>query len=96
MSRAARSHPLELHASAVGDVGLLGEHVLGQREHDRPWPPRERERVRLGHVLGDALGAVDLPRRFRDATEDLCVVELLPRLTSAKRARYLADEEDHR
>jgi hypothetical protein len=47
-------------------------------------------------VLGNALGAVDLPGSFRDTTEDLCVVELLPRLTSAKHARYLADEEDHR
>ena len=31
----------------VGDVGLLGEHVLGQREHDRPRPPGERDRERL-------------------------------------------------
>ena len=87
---------LRLDARAVRDVGLLGEHVLGQREHDRPGPPGERDRERLGHVLGDPLGAVDLPRRLRDAAEHLRVVELLPRLAAAKRARHLADEEEHR
>ena len=86
----------DLDASAVRNVGLLGEHVLGQGEHDRPGPPGERDRERLGHVLRDPLDAVELPRRLRDAAEDLRVVELLPRLAPAKRARHLADEQDHR
>ena len=80
----------------VRNVRLLGEHVLGQREDDGTRPSGDRDRVRLGHVLGNPLGAVDLPRRLRDAAEHLRVVELLPRLPPAERARHLPHEEEHR
>ena len=92
----ARRDARRLDRRRIGDVGLLREHVLGQREHDRAGPPRHGERDRLGEVLRDALRRVDLPRRLRDPPEDPRVVELLPGLASAKRARDLADEEEHR
>ncbi len=92
----ARHHGLCVDARSVGDVGLFREHVFGEREHDRPRPAGDRERVRLGDVLGDSRSRIDLPRRLRDAAEDLGVVELLPRLTATKGARHLPDEEDHR
>ncbi len=47
-------------------------------------------------MLGNAVDGIDLPRRLRDAAEDLAVVELLPRLAPAERSRHLADEQDHR
>ena len=84
------------NAIGIGRVGLLGEHVLRERQHDGPGPAGERDRERLRHVLGDPVGAVELPRRLRDTAEDLRVVELLPRLAPAERPRHLADEEDHR
>ena len=95
-SSARRRGTRRLERCAVHDVGLLGEHVLRQREDDRPGPPGERDRVRLGHVLGDPLRAVELPRGLRDAAEHLGVVELLPRLAPPEGARHLADEEEHR
>ena len=99
---AARDRPARgstdggLDARCVGDIRLLGEHVLGEREDDRPGPAGQRERERLGHVLGNPGRAVDLPRGLRDPAEHLRVVELLPGLAAAKRARHLPDEEDHR
>ena len=86
-----------LDANSVGDVRLLGEHVLGQREHDRARPPGQRERERLGHRLGDVARRCRPPTRpSRSPPNDLGVVELLPRLAAAERARHLPDEEDHR
>ncbi len=61
-----------------------------------PGRPDTESRDRLGDVLGDALRRVDLPRCLRDPPEDPRVVEFLPGLASAKRARDLADEEEHR
>ena len=92
----ARRHGCDLDRRRVLDVGLLGEHVLGQCEHDRPRPARERGLVRARDVLRDPLRALDLPRRLRDAGERLPVVDLLPGLAAAKRARHLADEQQHR
>ena len=87
---------MRLDGRAVRDVRLLREHVLRERQHDGSGPARDRDRERLRHVLGDPLGTVELPRRLRDAAEDLRVVELLPRLAPAERTRHLADEQDHR
>ena len=86
----------ELDARRVGDLRLLRENVFGERENDRAGPAGQRERERLGHVLGDPVRAVDLPRRLRDPAEHLRVVELLPGLSPAERARHLPDEQDHR
>jgi hypothetical protein len=85
-----------LHPRFVLDVGLLGKHVLGQREDDRPRPSGERERICLRDMLGDPLRVVELPGRLGDPPEDLRVVQLLPRLATSERTWHLADEEDHR
>ena len=62
----ARSRVRDLDRGRVRDIGLLGEHVLGEREHDRPGPAGERRRVGAGDVLGDPLRGIDLPGRLRD------------------------------
>ena len=80
----------------VRDVRLLEEHVLGQREHDRPGPSRERERERALEVLGQAVGAIDVPRRLGDAAERARVVDLLPGLAALERPRHVPDEQDQR
>ena len=87
---------LGLERIGIGGGGLLGEDVLREREHDRPGPAGQRDRERLGHVLGNAVDGIDLPCRFRDTPEHVAVVELLPRFAPTKRPRHLADEEEHR
>ena len=86
----------DLDRRRVLDRSRLREHVLGEREHDRPRPARQRHRECLVQVLGHPIRAVDLPGRLRDAAEDALVVQLLPRLPSADRPRHLSDEQEHR
>ncbi len=83
-------------AGRVGHVGAAGQHVLGQREHDRAGPPARRDRVGAREHLGDARGVVELERPLRHRAEHGLVVELLEGLAPALRARDLADEQDQR
>ena len=83
-------------ARRVGHVDLRGEHVLGQRQHDRPGPPARRHRVGAREDLGDPLGVVDLERPLRHRPEHGLVVELLEGLAPALVARHLADQHQQR
>ncbi len=86
----------DLVRSRVRCVGLLHEHVLGQREHDRTGTTGG------GHVegprdeLGDPVGAVDLRHPLRHRAEHVAVVDLLERLAPHHLAADLADQEDQR
>ena len=91
-----RRRALDLDRSGIDDVGLLGEHVLGQPEHDRSRAAGEREPERPRDVVRYLRRALDLPGGLRDAAEHLAIVELLPCLTAPERARDLADEQKHR
>ena len=80
----------------VAGVALRREHVLGQREHDRPGPPRARGRECTGDELGNAVDLVDLRDPFRHLPEHAPVVQLLERLALLLIGRDLADEQDQR
>ena len=47
-------------------------------------------------MLGQAIGAIDVPRRLGDAAERACVVDLLPGLAALERSRHVPDEQDQR
>ena len=55
----------------VGDVGGFAEHVLGQRQDDRPRPARGRLMEGAGDDLGNAIGALDLLDPFGDLAEEM-------------------------
>ena len=96
MSRIAGMRGDALVAPGVGDGGGLGLHVLGQREHHRAGPARHRGVERAAHVLGHAVGAVDLRDPLRHLAVHAAVVDLLERLALDEVVADLADEENHR
>ena len=69
----------------VGHVGRLGEHVLGQREHDRARAARRRDPERARRQLGDALDLVDLRDPLRRAGRT-CAGSRSPGTPRARRA----------
>ena len=81
------------HGRRVGRVGRLHQHVLGQREHDRPGPPAEGRLEGTGNELGNALRPVDLEHPLGQAAEHLLVVDLLEALAAAMLARHLPDQQ---
>ena len=80
----------------VVGLDLLREHVLRQREHDRPRSPGRCGRERPVEVLRHALGALDLRHPLRDPAEHGGVVDLLERLPAGHVPADLADEQDQR
>ena len=60
-SRAVRRGRDRLDARRVGARRARGQHVLGQRQHDRAGPAGHRDAIRVRDVLGDAF------RRARSA-----------------------------
>ncbi len=76
------------------------QHVLRQREDDRPGPPLQRGVKGTRNVLGQSVGVLDLAHPLGEAerarAEHLAVVDLLEGLAIALRARHLANEQDHR
>ena len=75
---------------------VLDEHVLGQREHDRPRAPGRRDVERPRDELRDPVGAVDLLDPFRHRPEHLAVVDLLECLAPRHLPAHLADQEEQR
>ena len=84
------------YGRASAALGLLHEHVLGQREHDRARATGSRDVERTRDELGDPVGAVDLRHPLRHRAEHVAVVDLLERLAPHHLARDLADQEDQR
>ena len=80
----------------VGGVGLLDEHVLGEREHNRSGASGGRDVERAGDELGDPVGIVDLLHPLRHRAEHVAVVDLLERLAAHHLAADLPDQEDQR
>ena len=80
----------------VGGVGLLDEHVLGQREHDRARAAGGGDVEGARDELGDPVGIVDLLDPLRHRAEHVAVVDLLERLPPHHVAADLADQEDQR
>ena len=78
------------------DVGLLGEHVLGKREHDRPRPARGGDGERPRDRLRQRVDVPDLVRPLRERREHRLEIDLLERLTAAILAGDLTDEQEHR
>ncbi len=81
---------------SVGGIRLLGEHVLGQRQHDGAGAAAARLRKRASDVLRHPVRALHLGRPLRHRPEHGRVVELLEGAAAEMRTRNLADEEDHR
>ena len=79
----------------IGDGCALGEHVLGNREHDGPGPSRLREVEGMAQVLGQARCAVDLGHPFCHRREHVAKLDLLKGLALALVARDLSDQHDH-
>ena len=80
----------------VRRVGVGREHVLRYGEHHRPRPPGHCGVEGTAHVLGDALGVVDLGHPLRHLAVHAAVVHLLERLAVHHPAAHLADDEDER
>ena len=72
------------------------EHILRQRNHDRPRQPRGRDLKRPQHGLGSAGGIRDLRDPLRDAAEHAPVVDLLEGTPPQILRRDLADQQDER
>ncbi len=88
----------DVRRSPVGRVGLLEQHVLGERDHDRARPSARRDGERTCEELGEPVGRLRLddPLGQAEPAEGVRVVELLKRVPAEERARRLADEQDHR
>jgi hypothetical protein len=80
----------------VGHVDEVGEHVLGQCEHDGPRPAGRRDGEGARDELRDAGRVVDLRDPLRHRPEHGRVVELLEALPPDGVAGDLAHEQDHR
>jgi heat-inducible transcriptional repressor len=74
----------------------FGQHVFGQRDHDRTGPPLHGEMERPVNYLRDLGRGLDLRRPFRGGCKDGAVVHLLKCAASQHRPVDLADEQDHR
>ena len=83
-------------ARPSGTVGRLDQHVLGQRQDDRPGPAGHGGGEGAMDELRDAGGVLDLGHPLRHAAEHLPVVDLLEGVALAAAAVDLADEQDHR
>ena len=92
----ARMRPHPLVRPRIGDLDLVDEHVLGQRQDHRAGSSRRRHRERAGHELRDPRGALDLGDPLRHRVEHPAVVDLLERLAILHVAADLADQEDQR
>ena len=66
----------------VGDVRLVGLHVLRQRDHHRPRPAGRRGVERVRDELGDRGGVLDHGHPLRHLAEHARVVELLEGLAA--------------
>ena len=84
------------YGRASPDAGLVDEHVLGQREHDRTRTTGRRDVERARDELRDPFGVVDLRHPLRHRPEHLAVVDLLERLAFHHLAGDLADQQDQR
>ena len=83
-------------ARPSGDRGGLDQHVLGQRQHDRPGPAGRGGGEGAVDELRDARRVLDLGHPLRHAAEHAAVVDLLEGVALAAAAVDLADEQDHR
>ena len=86
----------DLIGLGVGNVSKVGQHVFGQRDHDRAGTARGRDMEGAADDLRDACGIVDLGRPLGHRAEDGAVVEFLEGLALAHALVDLADEEDQR
>ncbi len=75
---------------------MVGQHILGQCQHDGAGPTVDGAVKGLADIFRDAGGVVDLRHPFRHRTEHAAEIDLLERLALHLVARDLADEQDHR
>ena len=94
--RRRRGWPRPRRAADRRTSARRGQHVLRQREHDRPGPAGHRDAVGVRDVFGDALGAIDLRGPLGHAAVHPPIVDLLERFAIDEVAADLADEHDHR
>ncbi len=92
-ARGRRAHRLVMRH--VGHRGFREQHVLGEREHHRPGPAGHRRVESVAHVLGNALGAVDLRHPLGHRPVHAPVVDLLESLALDEFVADLADEHHH-
>ena len=85
-----------LIGSAVLDLGALGLHVFGQRQHHRPGPARGRRAEGAVDVFGDPRRIVDLAGPFGELAHHPAEIDLLEGFAFGHAARDLADEDDRR
>ena len=94
--RLTRPDRRRLGARRVRDRRCFDQHVLGQRDHDRPRTALHRDVIGALHDFGNPRRVRDLGRPFGRRAEEGAVVHLLERAAPRHRALDLADEEDHR
>ena len=80
----------------VVDADTLGQHVLGQADHDRSRPAVRRRIESARDDFRYARRIVDLGRPLGHRAEHGAIVDFLKRLALAHVARHLADKHDER
>lgn len=83
---------------AVEIAGLrpLGQHVLGQRQHDRTRPAGGGDVEGTADIFRNARRIVDLRHPLGHLAEHAAIVEFLERFAVEHLAADLADQQDHR
>jgi hypothetical protein len=77
-------------------LGLGGQDVLRQGEHDRPGPSTHREAEGAVDVFGHTVGAFHLGHPFHQRAEKRAVIDLLEHAAVAMAQGHLPHEDDHR
>ena len=80
----------------IRHLGGVGEHVLGQRQHDRAGTARGRGEEGARDELRNPPRVVDLGHPFRHRPEHQAIVDFLERLALHHVAPDLAQQKDHR
>ena len=82
-------------ARQVGHLDDVLLHLLGQRDHHRPWPAGHRDIDSMRDNFRNALCLVDLRHPLGERGEHLAVIDLLERIAAGVLMRDLPDEQQH-
>ena len=93
---AGRCRPFDRHRSDVGVGRVVAQHVLRQRDRDRPGSAAGGDLERHRDRFGQLVDIIDLGRPLGDGSEKGAVVDLLKGLSPHLVGGDLADQHHHR